>query len=336
MKKIINFLKTNVLVVKWTLAYFIVLWAILQFLFNFDMFSAQYWHKFFHSTLHGFGGFVFILVIYSAIPLYIASTLIVYRKKIALVTIPVPNSVKSIPKTIEKIFTPPVYEPVKQEEKIESPTPTPTPVEETATNPEFPPDMPRELYVPYTRAKQNLSLSGAISSFNKPHVPPQITQEPEQTSTQENESFPIPNDFDISDSLPNDSSSDFSNGDFPVFKDLDFDTPIEEKPKLSNSVTKYCDKNKIEYETYQDFVATNKYLIYDHDDGDFWIMDDDSWFASKKHRESPIKDMLKLAKQNELIPVLFLESQNIMDLYGTIEKFESMGIRVIKNLDELK
>ena len=64
-------------------------------------------------------------------------------------------------------------------------------------------------------------------------------------------------------------------------------------------------------------------------------MDDDTWFASKKQIKSPIPDLLDLAKQNDLTPVLYLESQNIMDLDGTTEKFESAGIRVIKKLEEL-
>ena len=64
-------------------------------------------------------------------------------------------------------------------------------------------------------------------------------------------------------------------------------------------------------------------------------MDDETWFASKKQRPSPIPEMINLAQQNDLIPVLYLESQNIMDLPGTIEKLESNGVRVIKSLDEL-
>ena len=47
-------------------------------------------------------------------------------------------------------------------------------------------------------------------------------------------------------------------------------------------------------------------------------------------------EMIDLARQNNLIPVLYLESQNIMDLPGTTERFESMGVRVIRGLDELE
>ena len=42
-----------------------------------------------------------------------------------------------------------------------------------------------------------------------------------------------------------------------------------------------------------------------------------------------------IAKQNELTPVIYLQSTNIMDLDGTIANLESDGIRVVKKLDEL-
>ena len=91
----------------------------------------------------------------------------------------------------------------------------------------------------------------------------------------------------------------------------------------------------IDYETYHDFIATKKFVIYEHNDEDFWIMDGDSWFAAGKQKDSPIQELIGLAKQNELTPVLYLASQNIMDLDNTISNFESMGIRVVKDLSEL-
>ena len=303
MKRLLDFFKSNMILVYWTLGYFIFLWAVLRFLFKFDMFSAHYWWRFFHATLHGFGGFVFGILMYSAIPIYIATALIIYRKKTAIITIPVPEKIKSIFSKIKDIFAKPAPK-IEDKNNIKDTDTTSNEPEPTA--PEYPPDMPPELYVPYIRTKQNMSLTGAVSVFNK-----QTDVMPDsETPTNENESFPIPNDFDISDTLPNsDTKSDapFSDGGFPVFKDIDFDTPIKEPEKLSNTVTKYFTDNGTEYETYHDFIATEKYVIYDHNDDDFWIMDDDSWFASKRQRESPIPELLSLAKQNNLTPVLYLE-----------------------------
>ena len=87
MKKILDFIKSNILVAKWTIWYFFVLWLILQFVFKFNPFSAHYWWKFFHATLHGFPGFVFGLLIYTAIPIYLATTAIIYRKKELIIKI---------------------------------------------------------------------------------------------------------------------------------------------------------------------------------------------------------------------------------------------------------
>ena len=87
MKKILDFIKSSILVAKWTIWYFFVLWLILQFVFKFNPFSAHYWWKFFHATLHGFPGFVFGLLIYTAIPIYLATTAIIYRKKELIIKI---------------------------------------------------------------------------------------------------------------------------------------------------------------------------------------------------------------------------------------------------------
>lgn len=327
MKKLIDFCTPTKTAIIWTLEYFVFLYFILQFLFGFNLFSYRHWWIFLHATLHGFGGFTFGVIMYSALPIYIATLLIILRKNTKIIE--TPEIIEKIFTTIGKIFVRPAP---KEEPVITAPTtPEPTNDQLTPNTVEYPSDMPPELRAAYLRAKQNRPLaSNSVSTFNKQ----QPVLQPQPTSS-ENESFPIPTDFDISDSLPDNATPNFSN-DFPVFKDIDFDTPLEQPKELSNSVTKYLKKNNIEYETYRDFVATNKYLIYDHNDGDFWIMDEDTWFASKKQRESPIREMIDLARQNNLIPVLYLESQNIMDLPGTTERFESMGVRVIRGLDELE
>ena len=140
MKKIIDFIKSNIIIAKWTFWYFFVLWLILRFIFNFDMFSAHYWHKFFHATLHGFGGFVFGLLIYTAIPIYIATSATIYRKKELIIAIPFVDKIveyisKYLPKKPVEIKT---DEPVVAEKKDEP------------IAPEYPSDMPPELRVPYS------------------------------------------------------------------------------------------------------------------------------------------------------------------------------------------
>lgn len=319
MKKIFDFIKSNTVVAKWTFWYFFVLWMILRFVFKFDMFSAHYWHKFFHATLHGFPGLVFGMVIYTAIPIYIATTLTVYRKKEIIFTIPF----------IDKVFA--FVKKIIPNKTIEQPTPEPTPseTEQKQDVPEYPSDMPPELRVPYIRAKNNMSLTGAVSVYNKPkNMTPElqpVAPTPETDATP----MPIPSDFDIGDF---DSES---NATFPTFKDINFDEPMPEPEKLENNTTRFLASKNIEFETYKNFVATEKYVIYEHNDNEFWVMDENIWFAAGKQIDSPIPELIELAKQNELIPVLYMHAQNVMDIESTSDQFESMGVRVIKDLNEL-
>lgn len=318
MKKVLDFIKSNTIIVKWTIWYFFILWLILRFIFHFDPFSAHYWWKFFHATLHGFAGFVFGLLIYTAIPIYIATTAIIYRKKELVITIPF---IDKIFEYIKKFFpSKPVAEPVaevSEPEKTEEPK---------NAEPEYPNDMPAELRIPYMRAKNNLSLTGAVSAYNKQKIT--TTNTFEKKETEPDTIIPVPTDFDLSDSDTFDEST------IPTFKDINFDDEPESE-NFENSTTKYFKSKDIEYETYKQFVATEKYVIYEHSDNDFWIMDENTWFASGKQIDSPIPELIELGQENGLAPILYLASQNIMDIETVIEQFESMGIRVIKNLDEL-
>ena len=307
MKKIWEFFKSIFIVTKWTIWYFFVLWLILKYIFEFDMFSYNYWWKFFHTTTHGFVGFVFTALIYSAIPLYIVTTITTWRNKEYAIKIP---------------LFPAKKKPAKSEEKSES-----APEPEQSPQPQFPADLPPELRVPFMRARQHLSVNGATSVYNQPQIKsvPKETKEPDLPKNE----IPIPTDFEIDDDIMKMEDS------VPTFKDIDFDIPIATEKELKNNTTKYFDKNNTEYETFHDFVATDKYVIYEHSDPDFWVMDNETWFASGKTKDSPISELKELAQQNELTPVIYLASQNIMDIDNVIKSFESAGIRVIKSLDEL-
>lgn len=318
MKKIFEFLKSNFIVVKWTAWYFFTLWLILRFIFKFDMFSYHYWWKFFHATLHGFAGFTFGFLIYAAIPIYIATAITTYRTKEYIIKIPFLDKVSEF---ISKIFTR-----TKTTESQSEPAPEKESEPETTKTDEFPDNLPPELRVPFMRAKQHMSLTGAVSAYNKQQIQ---SNQPTPTNESIENAIPIPTDFDL--------GEDFSTMDsaIPNFTDIDFDTPIATEKELENATTKYLKEHGVDYETYHQFVATEKYLIYEHNDEDFWVMDGDSWFASGKQIDSPIPELIELAKQNDIEPIIYLATQNIMDLDNTIANFESMGVRVIKSLDEL-
>ena len=159
MKRIIEFLKSNTLVITWTVYYFAFLYLILRFLFNFDMFSGRYWWKFFHSSLHGFGGFVFNILIYSAIPIYIATVATVHRTQTPIITIPLIDKIFSF---LGKIFTP-----TKEETPVETSENESETTETNEATEQYPAELPSELRVPYSRARQHLSFLGTTSVFNK-------------------------------------------------------------------------------------------------------------------------------------------------------------------------
>ena len=319
MKKLFEFLKTNFLIAEWTVLYCLVLWVILHYLFGFDMFSKAQWWRFFHARLHGFIGFVFCVLIYSAIPIYLASIRIIYHTKKPLFTIPICDRILARVKTMF----------IKPEAESEPEAP-----EEPDPESEYPEDLPHELRAPFIRMKQRLSLKVATSSFNKSEnnlsvLQPVTTTAKPDTQESETEAFPIPTDFDIGDSLPDTS--------VPTFTEINFDepqTPIS-SDKITNSVTKYFDEHNTEYETHKDFIITAKNIIYTHDDPDFWITDNEAWFAAGKQHNSPVNELLELSKETGLTPVIYFESTNIMDFNGAVQNLTEQGIKVITDLSEL-
>ena len=315
MKKAFEFLKSKKYVIFWTIEYFAFVWLMLKFLFNFDITLIHHWHKFFHANFYGFKGFVFCTIVYSVLPIYIASTIVVNRKNVLLIKIPILDKIFDF---LSKTFSKKAPENEPEQE--------PEPEIEKPIEPEYPSDLPAELRVPFIRAKHNLKLRETISVYNKTTTTETVVT---QTAT---ESFSeiLPTDFDIDDS---DDGLNSGNDFIQTFTDINFDEPKPEKKE--KYTTKYFDEKHIEYEIYKDFIATEKYVIYEHNDGDFWIMDENDWFASGKQIDSPVPELINLAKQNGLIPVLYLQSQNIMDIENTITTFENMGVRVIKSLEEL-
>lgn len=314
MKKVLDFLKTNFVIAKWTFWYFLVVWLILWYIFRFDMFSRAYWWKFFHAHLRGFIGFVFGALVYSIIPIYIATVSVIYRTKEPIIKIPL---IDKISEYIKSKFAKTKQEAVAETEE--------TSIPETKPDFEYPADMPREMHALFKRTKERMALSGKTG--------PATIYQPKQKDTtieeSENKSFPIPTDFDIGDSL-NDETDD----NIPTFKEINFDEPA--KPaEPDNTMIKYLHDKNIEFDLYNDFIITNKYLIYVHNDQDFWILDNDNWFAAGKQINSPIPIMLEMIKDTQLKPVIYFESTNVMDFDGTVETLQNQGITVITKPTEL-
>ncbi|MCQ2562131.1 MAG: hypothetical protein MJ158_00725 [Alphaproteobacteria bacterium] len=306
MKKMLNILKNNRYFFIWTICYFVCLWGILLFLFKFNIFSVTDLHKLSHIHLHGFTGFIFGIILLTSLPIYIATSIIIIRTKKPIIEI-------SLPKFLQKKETKKTEQENTETKEAVSPEP-----EQIV----YPSDLPRELHIPFSRAKQNIPLNFTMSVFNKVSE-----QKPQKPNVNDNitSPIPIPTDFDI----PTESDSNTGDNDFmPTWTDVNFD----DNDKCENALTKYFDKNNIDD---GEFISTEKYLIYEHDDKDFWVFDDNMWFAAGKQSPNHIPSLLDTAKFFNLTPVFYMESDNIMNVDKVIENLQKQNILVIKNPAEL-
>ena len=130
-----------------------------------------------------------------------------------------------------------------------------------------------------------------------------------------------------------------------MFKEISFgnETKNEKREtKDESKLIKYLNDKNAEYTTDGDIIIVSRLSSFDspvaiatHDDPDFWIADGDNWFAAGKQKDSPIDKLRAAAKAANAMPTLYLATTNIMDIDNKITEWESLGVRVIKSLDEL-
>ena len=232
-----DFFKTHHRVITWTGMYVFIMWAVLNWLFNFDMFSSAHWIKMQTVQLHGFPGLVLGLLILAAVPLYIATTVVIARSGKFPIKIPLP-----------KCFEP---EPAPVEQKTE-------PTEPEPENLPLPPGAPLEMRENFNRARRNIAtLAKQQSVFNRPMVNKSVEKEKTLTNNDlqtvyantpqqnkpatkispqtekkpvndtPNSTLPLPTDFDFEE---DDDSTSTSSGFVPVFSDINFDDDNKNKP----------------------------------------------------------------------------------------------------------
>lgn len=338
MNKVIDFFTSNKYAIIWTACYVLVMWAILYWLFNFNIFIYQNWIRLFHAQLRGFPGFVFGILILAAIPMYIATTIIILRTKKPLFTIPLPKFLEPVPE--EKTAT-------ADTESSETP-------EEKETSEESTPQktIPTELRAAFIRARAHIGPAPK-SNFDIANLVPTQAGAPSEILQNENTSqegeLPLPSNFDIT---TDDDTPVFSEvpSFTPVFSDIDFDdnSSKQEEP-TSPSTPQHSEisedlKPVVEYLTgkNKDFIIqgnlilTNQDIIAAHNDSDFWIADEKTWFASGKQKPSPIEELITLSSETALQPILYLGATNILDLETNMKDWKDAGIKVITDLDELK
>lgn len=335
MNKILDFFKTNKYALIWTACYITLMWGILLGLFNFDIFSKAQWIRLLHAELRGFPGFVFGLLMLAALPLYVATTAIIIRTKKPLFTIPLPKFLQPVAEEKKELEA----EPEKKEEHEE----------EKDT---FPQGLPAELRAPFLRARSTINRSFIKSNFDISNVTElqQKNEEPVKetiAATQAAGELPLPTDFNFE--SENLSEEDFSEGNFsvpnftPVFQDINFDeeeptkkAPNESAPNIQDDLINILIKQGQEVNIDDDLIITQNIVIAIHNDSDFWIADNEDWFAAGKRKTSPIKKLLERTSVNKQVPVLYLAETNIMDLETRCAEWESQGIKIIKNLSDLE
>lgn len=235
-----------------------------------------------------------------------------------------------VPGFIKRAFAPP---PPPADEKADTPE---KPAPETETEPEkFPDSMPAELRGAFIRARRG-GARIPVSAFDNSHIIAQPEPQPVMAvtaagATDTADDFPIPTDFDMSDT-PATSAS------FPSFKEINFDDAHAASTQAPAEPVTPAPAPQIPLDGAHadgDFTIYKNNLIAVHDDADFWIADDTDWFASGKQRPSPIAPLKQRAAELGLTPVLYLARTNILDLDARIEKWTADGITVITDLSAL-
>ncbi len=350
MKRILEFLKSNQYAVIWTVCYVAVMWAILSGLFGFDMFVASDWNRLMRAHLRGFAGFVFGILILAALPLYVATTVLVVRNKALLFTVPVPDAVKQAAKKL-----------IPAKKTVAAADATPAPVAEEKDTPEkkedvaFPEIMPSELRGAFVRARQHIGATPKSnfdtakmvrSATTAAKMPELIPVGVDASVAQLVDDVPLPADFDFG---ADDGAADNAFGmDVPMFKDIEFvsDTTAEADAApatmfaptdapVRSLVQMYLDAHNIESMLGEDgLVYAPNMVIATHDDAAFWIADDTAWFATGAQKVSPIA-ALHAGAVNGAQKVLYLAQSNIMDIDALRQKWTADGILVIDNLDAL-
>ena len=333
---IVDFYKSHKYVILWTAGYFIATWAIMNFMFDFDILSTYRWHQLAHAHLRGFPGFVFGILILAAIPMYIATTVVIAKTKAPLFTVKIPEFIKTAFTQTPMEEDEPVDTPEKNDDVTESQDSAP--VENTPAP--IPESVPSEMRMAYERARDHIGRQ-QTSVFDLGHVTNTAVAQQEETSTPETPDMPIPTDFDLDEfdtSVPQFTDINFDDDEYDEDDDeiaQDTFKDVHELPGTVAPVAEYMESKSVPYTIDDDAVVTDKYAIVSHTDADFWVADNESWFAAGKTRPSPIELLKRIASTHNVEPVLYLGADNIMDIDTLISQWESDGIHVIKELNDL-
>jgi hypothetical protein len=313
MENIKDFFKTYKYAIKWTICYIAVVFFILFFLFEFNLFSGRDWQILFKSRLHGFPGFVFGILLLASVPMYLATTTVIVRTKKPLFALT----------TAKKNDSDKTDQPA-DEAKPEPAIPLPA-------------DIPSELRGAFLRARQNMSNRPEsvfdIKDLYTNDAATRVTQSAAQPEPEA--ALPIPDSFDF-------STPESSAASAPVFKEIRFDDSGDDpdtgsalESAAGTPLTRHLDSRNYDYVVKGEVTVTNGLAIATHDDSDFWIADEEDWFAAGKQKHSPVSQAVVAAAEYGVSPAIYLAEKNIMDLDSKISEWESRGITVFTSLSDI-
>ncbi len=344
MQRIRDFLKKQKYAIIWTVCYFCVAYALFRILFGFDMLSYAQWARLANAQLRGFAGFVFGIMILTLLPLYASTTAIIVRTGAPLFTIPLPTFLRRTPAAAPAT------------------TDAPAPADDAPAARPLPDGLPMELRAAYLRARSNagreqissvdtrsvdtasnippaIDTKSAIAEIIAPTTQPAAPAQPDTTPS-DNGALPLPTDFDLGDDFDNTDTGNIADMAAPVFTEINFDdVPTDAAstaPVQNASITEYMHDHNIKIvATDGDILITDKLAIAIHDDPNFWVAEDENWFAAGSQKTSPILELVRAAEKHNVKPVLYMGATNIMDFDQMREKWTAAGITVITRPDEL-
>jgi hypothetical protein len=170
---------------------------------------------------------------------------------------------------------------------------------------EFPIDLPDELRVPYIRIHSGNLSKNAVDFITGNNFAQQIAPADDARDAPGDDQVPM---------MPPPDSFDPTEPTAPVFREISFEDGANigaADPETSPVRIEERDGEKI--------------ATYVFDDADFWVADDDNWFANGKQIESPAKLLLAADADRR---VLMLKQKNIMNIDALIGEWEEKGIKV--------
>lgn len=345
----------------WTVMYVAVMWMVLRWLFNFDMLSVAHWIRLGHVQLHGFAGLVFGIFILAAVPLYVATTALVVRNKQFPISIPRPACMVPVPPVKEEPVIVPIV--TEQEALPELRPGIPQEMREIFMRAQKNYGVrQRSVFnqafgasrsdAPLSNPVPEMSVVPAVDTVNTDAVDNMgamagqsrgVRVAPIQDNGGDFAQLPVPSDFDVASS----DNGAGGNYDIPVFSDVlfrdedgvdDADDDTDATVGVwggTDGVVEILRGNGLDASVSDDLILVGKYAVAVHDDDDFWVADDIDWFAAGRVRPSPIVKLTDLHAANGCVPVLFVAEQNIMDFDSRVAAWQSAGVTVVTDMDDL-